>query len=456
MKIAIPLFLLIFMVYQAKSQKKWSETTFSTTEYGKKKDRDDGVFKNYDYVWAQPKGLYIVKKKTFYNDSLPTLSSFLVDKNGKILTKKVYTDIGDFSEGLAEVTIGPEDFCRSCIESGRYDYVVLLSRVCGFINEKGEEVISPKYRYVNGGFSNGYCSVGYISENFFINKEGKPQFNKVFKSADKFRNGIAQVTYYGDSHNYINTKGENLIPKTYSYIEDWSYEFRGRIRAYQPTGQKIGFWTAEGYDLIKPQYDEVNYDLLKERVMVKKEGKIGFLDFYSDEIKLPFDYKDHKKDSNHESILLLGDSLWYRVSYKGNATQLVMADEIDYIGKGLYKFKKEKWGIVDSLGKVRTKNTYSKVANKITDNFLMVSTDEKVGYLNTEGHEVIPPEYDKIGIIKNGFLAEKGVYQYRFDKNGQLTRKYIQRTIIYKTLLFTIVLLILGVFLWIHRDGKRT
>jgi hypothetical protein len=457
MKIATHLFLLIFIAYQANSQKKWRETSFSTTEYGKKKDRDDGVFKDYDYVWAQPKGLYVVKKKTFYNDSLPTLSSFLVDKNGKILTKKVYTDIGDFSEGLAEVTIGPEDFCRSCYATGRYDYLLLLSRVCGFINEKGEEVISPKYRYVNGGFSHGYCSVGYISENFFINKEGKPQFNKVFKRADKFRKGIAQVTYYGDRHNYINTKGENLIPGKYTYIENWNDEFRGRIRAYQPAGQKIGFWTSEGLDFIEPQYDEVNYDLLKERIMVKKEGKIGFLDFYSGEVKLPILYKDYKKDISHENILLLKDSLWLKADYEGNITNLVVADAIEPIRKGLYKFKKEKWGIVDSLGKITNTNSYTKVANKITNNFLMVSENEKVGFLDINGLEVIPPRFTKIGIVKEGgFKAVESIYEYQFDKSGMLIRKSIQRIIIYRTLISFIGIVIIGIFFWVYREGKKT
>lgn len=65
---------------------------YTATDYGKKKDRNDGFFKQFDFVWKQNDNLYVVKKKIKLKNGDGTQNAWLVDKNGKYLTKM--TDTG--------------------------------------------------------------------------------------------------------------------------------------------------------------------------------------------------------------------------------------------------------------------------------------------------------------------------------------------------------------------------
>lgn len=438
------------------SQKTWHETSFESTEYGKKKDRNDGPFKDYDYVWAQPNGLYVVKKKVFVNDSIPTLNSFLVDSKGKILTKRVYTDMGDFSEGLAEITVGTKDFCRGCCYTGRYRYLSLLNRASGFINEKGEEVITPRYMHVQGGFKDGMCLVGN-DELYFINTKGSPLFGKMFKYGNEFKNGIADVTLKSGEVNFINTLGELLIPDKFTYIEPYSEEFRGRIRAFQVNGDKIGFWTSENTPLVAPQFDEVNYKLLRNSIMVKKNNQVGFIDFYSAKEIIPLIYTDYRKDIQNNTILLAKDSVWYIARTSGKITRLAETGNIAGLGKGLYKFQyaDKTWGITDSLGNTWQGQRYDSVADRHKKGFVQVFKGLKVGLVDEKRNELLAPEFDAIGLSVHGtIIAEKGVSRFIFDKKGKLLEERYKTDFLYKLLGASMVLAMGVIGFWIYKEGK--
>lgn len=441
------------------AQKTWYEAYFESTEYGKKKDRNDGPFKNYDYVWAQPNGLYVVKKKVFVKDSIPSLNSFLVDKNGKILTKRIYTDMSDFSEEMVEVTIGAENYCRGCFHTDRYSYLSLANVASGFINEKGEEVISPRYTYVEGRFKHGMCAVGDYRGMWFIDKQGKPLFGRIFHSAYEFQNGIAEINFRNREKNFIDTTGKLLIPDSYTYIEPYSYEFRGRVRAFQLKGEKIGFWTSENLPLLEPQFDEINYELLRGNIMVRKNNRLGFIDFYSAEEVIPLEYTTYIKDVKDNTILLHKDSTWYRADTSGTITRLVKSGEIAALGKGLYKFEypDKSWGITDSLGNVWKGKQYDSISDRFKRGYLQVFQGTKTGLLDEKGEEILSPEFDKIGVSASGrILSEKEVFQYVFDQNGNHLEKSYQAGFLYKLLGATMVAGMISIGFWIYREGKSS
>lgn len=276
--------LLIFFnyaLYAQKIEEKGIEKGYFTEPYGELKDMNKGVFKQYDYVWKQDNNLFVVKKKRTIDNEFETLECLLVDSTGKRIGPHIFNDLGDFSEGLAEYTFGRINFCSSCLDNGRYWFVVLPNRSHGFINKQGKIVIKAKYFYVSS-FNNGLCLVAvWENHSYFINKKGEQQFGKVFKDGEPFRGNVAAVTYRNGAKNFINTKGENLIPKYYQYIQPFSREYWGMIRAYQPKGGKIGFWTSNCEELLQPQFEDFNYGYLRKKILVKKDNKYGFLDFFS-------------------------------------------------------------------------------------------------------------------------------------------------------------------------------
>jgi hypothetical protein len=436
-----------------KKQAGW-KLGFTATAKGIYKDDSLGFFKQFDFVWKQDYNLFIVKKKVITEKGDETLNSTLVDRNGNRLTKNSFTDIADFSEGFAEFTVGTHDFCRGSFNNGRYSFVVLLNRNCGFINERGEIMIKPKYKQVVGGFSNGYCLVSYGDEKlFYIDKKGKQQFNKVFVEGEQFRGKIAGVTYRNGAKNFINGKGENLIPKYYQYIQPFSIDYQGMIRAYQPIGDKIGFWTSNCEELIPTQFEDFNYGYLRKKILVKKDNKYGFLDFFSGQSVIPINYNAVKKDKNLDYTLLKKDNIWFRSDTSYNLIRLVKADDIESLGKGIFKFSiKNKWGIVDSTGKTKCNPIYSEISNSFVNNFLPFKSGSKYGYLNSKGELIINPEYDKVGAFQDGLVnCEKGIYQYVINSKGTITEKNLIPSILKKAFFGVIITLIIGMTFFVFR-----
>lgn len=429
---------------------------FTSTAKGNFKDESQGYFKKYDFVWKQNENLFIVKKKVITEKGDETLFSTLVDRHGNSLTKNKFTDIADFSEGFAEFTVGLHDFCRGSYHNGRYSFLVLLNRNCGFINRKGDIIIRPKYKNVIGGFSNGYCLVSYyVDDLFYIDKKGNQQFNKVFVEGEQFRGKIAGVTYRNGAKNFINAKGENLIPKYYQYIHPFSSDYWGMIRAYQPKGGKIGFWTSQCEELLEPQYEDFNYGYLRKRILVKKNNKYGFLDLFTGKTIIPIEYNKAKKDKNPSFTLLLKDGLWYRSDTSYIKTALIKADDIESLGYGIFKFSiRSKWGIVDSTGKIKCHLNSYKISDIFINDFLPIKFNSKYGYINNKGILIIKPLFDKIGTFENGkVFCDKGFFRFTINITGKIIKKNIHPGILKKGFFGLILTIFLILTLYVIRGN---
>ncbi|MCP9765375.1 WG repeat-containing protein [Lacihabitans soyangensis] len=425
---------------------------FWPTKYGRKKDRDDGFFKQFDFVWKQNDNLYIVKKKINLKNGDETQIAWLVDKNGKYLTKKTYTDIGDFSEGMAEVTFGPHDFCHSCYYTGRYEFVVHLSNTHGFINEKGEEIISPRYKIVKGSFTNGVCLVGVWDDQlYFVDKTGKQQFNKVFKKGEQFKGGIAGVTFRNGVKNFIDKNGAALIPKKFLYIQPYNEEYRGMIRAYKTLDKKVGFWTANCESLIAPQYDSFNYSMLAGNIMVEKNGKFGFVDMFTGKETIPNLYSQFRSDKNRNYVLLKNNLEWYRVDTLNKAQKIGKGNDILSLGFGLYKLKRtEKWGVVDSLGIVKSNFSFDEITKLHTEEYFLAIKDNNYGLINTNGQVITEPKYDKVGFLKNGNIyGQKELYQFTLNTKGKILAKEFKPEIVKNVFFGLLVSLMIGLTIFV-------
>lgn len=435
------------------AQKGW-KIGYTPTDYGKKKDRNDGFFKQFDYVWKQNDNLYVVKKKINLKNGDETQNAWLVDKNGKYLTTKTYTDIGDFSEGLAEMSIGPHDFCNSCYYSRRYNFVVHLSNTHGFINEKGEEIISPRYRFVLGSFKNGVCLVGVWDDQlYFVDKEGKQKFNKVFKEGEQFKGHIASVTFRNGAKNFIDKNGEVLIPKKYLYIQPFSEDYTGMIRAYKTLDKKVGFWTSNCEDLVAPQYDSFNYTMLNGNIMVEKNGKFGFIDMFTGQETIPNSYSQYRSDKNRNYVLLKNDSAWYRLDTLNKAQNIGHGDDILSLGFGLYKLKRnEKWGVVDSLGVVKSDFIFDQISDLYADEYYIAVKDQNYGFINTTGKVCVEPKYDIVGFLKDGNIyGQKGLYQFTLDIDGKILDKQFKPEIIKNAFFGILITLMLGLTVYVFK-----
>lgn len=427
---------------------------YTATDFGKKKDRNDGFFKQFDFVWRQNDNLYVVKKKVNLKNGDETQYAWLVDKNGRYLTKKTYTDIGDFSEGMAEVTIGPHDFCSSCYDTGRYSFMVFLSNTRGFINEKGEEVISPRYRFVYGNFKNGVCLVGVWDDQlYFVDRVGKQQFNKVFKEGEQFRGHIAGVTFRNKAKNFIDKNGEVLIPKKFLYIQPYNEEYLGMIRAYKTLDKKVGFWTSDCKDLVFPEFDSFNYAILNGNILVEKNGKLGFIDMFTGQETIPNSYTEFRSNKNRNYVLLKNGQNWFRLDKLNNSQKIGFGDDILSLGSGIYKLKRNgKWGVVDSVGTIKSDFLFDEIKEVSANQYFVVLKGQNYGFINSKGKVFVEPIYEKVGFLTDGSIyGQKGLYQFSLSPEGIVLDKSLKPEIMKNGFFGLIITLMLGLTIYVFK-----
>ncbi len=234
-----------------------------------------------------------------------------IDINGNMVIdlNTKYDDIEDFHEGLALITVNAKH---------------------GFINEKGQEVISCKYGFARG-FSEGLAAVNLHSKIYdespdlaYINTRGTVVLNpKGYSEINDFHNGLARVRER-QGYGYIDKSGRQVIPCTYEEAEDFSeglalveimtdegdsyyyinnrgdkvLKFSDRISPKREEGFHEGLAIVkvkehDKYAYLNTSFDYVFYyfeeawSFSEGLALVKKNGKFGFIDKNG---KSTFDY----------------------------------------------------------------------------------------------------------------------------------------------------------------------
>jgi hypothetical protein len=150
-------------------------------------------------------GLALVKKDA--KDSWVDDHAFINKKGEIVVDFKTYTRMKSFSDGLAAVNIDNDD-----------------KDVWGYINTKGEVVIAPTHDYTYP-FSDGVAIVGKNDKDLLIDKKREVAFipGKDMEFLEEtFSEGLMPVAKGNGLKvkcGFINTKGEEVLPLEYDYVE---------------------------------------------------------------------------------------------------------------------------------------------------------------------------------------------------------------------------------------------
>jgi hypothetical protein len=173
----------------------------------------------------------------------PKCTYFYIDKSGVRSFEKEFNYAGNFSHGYAVVGIGncEGDACKYGLIDKRGEYVippvyeeiddpsedyymVVKNGRVGYLNKKGEEMITLKY--TDGlPFKQGLAGVGIDGNWFFINKTGNQAFINVFKDLSSFSDSLCAVTQDGENWGYIDMTGTFVIEPKYETAEDFENGF---------------------------------------------------------------------------------------------------------------------------------------------------------------------------------------------------------------------------------------
>jgi len=125
----------------------------------------------------------------------------------------------------------------------------VFTKLMGFINKKGEEIVAPKYLDATQ-FTQGRAYVMNNDDRGYIGKDGKYIFKLDFIGYD-FSEGIAAISNNEYKVGYIDTSGNIKIPFTF---DEPSTSKEGLIRANKRN--KIGFINHYGNFVLDAIYDD--------------------------------------------------------------------------------------------------------------------------------------------------------------------------------------------------------
>lgn len=297
-----------------------------------------------------------------------------IDESGKIVIAPVFSQVGDFHEGLAWV--------RDIVDIGG-DSSTFYALQSGFIDTAGKIVIPPEYD-IAGNFCNGTAIVTKLS---LINGQW------------------VQVNKLG----CIDKAGKIIIPFEYDYLA----AFYEGVAPARKNGKCCLVDEMSGDVVRQLEYDDVK-DFSEGLAAVSKNGKWGYIDVNGNELIPPaYDnaYGFHEgyamvqlfscdSDETHDSrtkTLLSGF-----IDKDGNIAVPVeqcelslQSDRIWGFYDGLIRLYIDgKFGYADAFGNVCVPFEYENASLCFSDGLAAVCMDGKWGYVNKLGEVVVQLEYD--------------------------------------------------------------
>ncbi len=193
-----------------------------------------------------------------------------INQKGEYVIDPKFDDAEAFYDGMAEVEIDGK---------------------VGYISEKGDYIINPQFD-----------SIGYFSEDVayaksgniygYINKKGEYIINPQFDDVSKFQEGLAAVKS-GDKWGYIDKKGKYVINPQF----DEAAVFSNGLAAVKSGGQ-CGYINKKGEYKINPQY-LIAYSFESDgyAIVLNKNKKYEIINKDGKSMGTPFDKVETKKSS---------------------------------------------------------------------------------------------------------------------------------------------------------------
>ncbi|MCC9019548.1 WG repeat-containing protein [Flavobacterium lipolyticum] len=421
----------------------------------------EGEFKSYfKEGYIDKRGREIVPVKYFkvgeydkdsYAIAILNGKSGFIDKTGKVIIDFKYDDLWNFSNGIAKFRImnkgeGLVDAKGYEVIPPKYDniewtnsgfYLTTIDSKWGLIDDKGKEIVIPTYDRINVSNDENFFIIRQGTKSVytegernkypnkhdvkigFIDRTGKvivsPKYDEIFKFYDNLA-----IVYLGSKYGMINKAGKEIVPLIYDEI---IRDKENKENLYYILNDKKGVANKEGTLITPIQYDEIYLDEKIGLYKVKQSGKYGFIDTNGKEV-IPVKYDliyDFVGDVTGCSI----DGIkWGLIDTKGNIVVEPKFEGLSEVIFGIILFSAgNKIGILDkNMGKEITPAKYDKVylPLRFQDKFIIVTINDKWGFIDEVGKEVVSLKYDSVHFFTNGKAKVKlNGEEFYIDRKGE-------------------------------------
>ena len=248
-----------------------------------------------------------------------------------------------------------------------------------------------------------------------------------------FIDGI-QTTQHGDRFGFKREDGTIIVPNKYMFVD----KFHGEYCKVYMNYDSCGLINRDGVEIIPCLYQDVFYPT-DGMIMAIKDNLYGFFDT-TGSLRIPFTYRaastfneglavvavDIDSDLvsygyiDHEGKIVIPAQYQYAYPFYEGVAVVKDYDRYGMIDKNNREVFPIKFEILTSMFegnlfagdddglamynnkfKRLTKPIYTSLEGK-SEGLILVSRDNKFGYLNEKGKEVIPCQYDRAGLFKDG------------------------------------------------------
>lgn len=250
-----------------------------------------------------------------------------------------------------------------------------------------------------------------------------------YDGLELFYDGVAVIrkdsAYNAMRYGAVDSKGNIIIPISYNVLGSYS---DGLL--FFSKNQGVGYINVKNEIVIQPKYQYAgNFKNGLAAVKQKTDTAYGYINKKEDWV-IPATFTT--ANAFHEGYALVtkrespnGKQLYGTINTKG---KVVVPFIYDYISarksNGTFIFTKaNKYGIVDSLGKVLTEKTSVNSPVYVKD-LMIVYNDTLNGIMNNKGEWVYKPEYKAISYNTNNFISLQKNNQYSVvDTKGKIILK---------------------------------
>ncbi len=212
------------------------------------------------------------------------------------------------------------------------------------------------------------------------------------------------IAMRGGKYGLVNQNGDILLNFLYDKISNFDNPLLFKLTSHS----RSGLANTNGKKLTEIAYDEIRYES-PSAIYLKNDRKWGMCDI-SGTIIVPVVYDDVTYCANLIAMVKSA-SKWYVLNCKTGELSQKHYDEVYRLTTGVqtdnkmingyYVKRGEKWGYIDSFGKVVIDTKYDaldKFDEKGRARFL---SNDKFGVIDCGGKIIIPPAYDYLGMFGN-------------------------------------------------------
>lgn len=241
----------------------------------------------------------------------------------------------------------------------------------GYINEKGNFILPPKYEMARDFQENGLAIVQLNNRTGIINNDGYFIVKPKYETISPFSEGRA-TAIDGKGFKVLDESGKEITSKAYSFIGDYK-EGRAVAANTNENGEYLyGYLNKRGNEVIPLSYEYAS-DFQDGKALVKM------------------------KDGNYALIDLTGKVL--------NSYSYPFVD--DY-GDGMLAFRKSnegKWGYMDESGKVLVEPQFTGTQHFVDERAIVHLEQYNYGLIDKQGKFIIKPNYNVIVNLEEGRYA---------------------------------------------------